>query len=141
MAMQQALAASDILIDEVLAADHLVFSVPMYNFSVPSTLKAYIDNIVRVGRTFAVDEGGGFRGLLSGKKALFVTSRGAIYRSGSPLHAFDHQEPYLRTVFGFMGLTDIHFVHADGLDFADEAHREKSLAAAQESLLALSQLW
>ncbi|MFS8184689.1 FMN-dependent NADH-azoreductase [Pseudovibrio denitrificans] len=140
-AMQSALAQSDMLIDELLSSDQLVFSVPMYNFSVPSTFKAYIDNLVRVGRTFIAAENGVFQGLLTGKKALFITARGAAYGEASPLKAFDHQEGYLRTVSGFMGLTDVQFVHADGLDFADKTYRDASLANAKKNLSEIATAW
>lgn len=139
--MNKTLAHSDVLIDELFTADQMIFSVPMYNFSIPSTFKAYIDNLVRVGRTFTVNERGAFQGLLVGKKAVFITARGAIYGDGSPLHAYDHQEGYLRTVFGFMGLTDVQFVHADGLDFAEKEYREASLVKAKEALEALALTW
>ncbi len=113
----------------------------MYNFSIPSTFNAYIDNIVRVDRTFEVTSDGGFAGLLPHKKVLFVTSRGAIYGEGSPIKEFDMQESYLRTVFGFMGITEPEFVHADGMDFADATYREKSLAHAREQLSVLAKSW
>lgn len=139
--MMEVLRGSDELIDELLAADTLVFAVPMYNFSVPSTFKAYIDNVVRVGRTFFPTDGGGFSGALSEKKALFITTRGAMYGPESPIRDFDIQTPWLKTVFGFMGLTDTTFVNADGLDFGGDEYRETSLAAAKEDLTKLASTW
>lgn len=129
----EAISLSDSLVDEVLAADRYVFGVPMYNLSIPSTFKAYIDQIVRAGRTFAVGENG-YEGLIdNSKKALIITARGGTFPPGTPAAAYDLQEPYLRTIFGFLGITDITFIHADSLNLGDEA-REKSLAAAKEAI-------
>lgn len=139
--MTAALQTSDQLIDELLKADKLVIAVPMYNFSVPSTFKAYIDNIVRVGRTFLPSEDGGFHGVLGDKKAIFITARGAMYGEGSPIQAFDMQTPWLKTVFGFMGIQDMTFVNADGLDFGEAAYRQKSLATAEKHLSELAHTW
>lgn len=139
--MKAVLKVSDELIDELLAADKLVVAVPMYNFSVPSTFKAYIDNIVRVGRTFYPAQGGGFHGALGGKKAIFITARGAMYGENSPIREFDMQTPWLQTVFGFMGLTDMEFVNADGLDFGGAAYRQDSIADAEARLVELAAAW
>jgi FMN-dependent NADH-azoreductase len=129
----EAIQISDSLIDELLAADSYVIGVPMYNLNIPSTFKAYIDQIVRVGRTFAVGENG-YKGLVdSSKKVLFITSRGGTFPPGTPYAAYDLQEPYLRTIYGFMGLTDVTFIHADSLNLGDEA-REKSLVAAKNAI-------
>lgn len=127
-----ALQTSDELVDEFLAANVCVFGIPMYNFSVPSTFKAYIDQIVRVGRTFGVDTNG-FRGLASGRQIVVITARGGNFRPGTPFSAYDHQEPYLRTVFGFMGITDVQFIHADRLNpiTSDETTRSQSILDAQ----------
>ena len=139
--MVETLKTSDLLIDEMLAADKLIIAVPMYNFSVPSTFKAYIDNLVRVGRTFFPSESGGFTGALGEKKAIFITARGAMYGEGSPIREFDMQTPWLQTVYGFMGLTDMTFVHADGLDFGGPDYREQSLSAAKAQLTEIAQTW
>ena len=89
--LNQAIATSDALVDELLAADRYVFGVPMYNFGVPSTFKAYIDQIIRVGRTFAVNEQG-FQGLVdSSKKMLVITARGGSYQQGTPAATYDLQ--------------------------------------------------
>lgn len=113
----------------------------MYNLSIPSTFKAYIDQIVRVGRTFSVNEQGGYTGLLdSSKKALVITSRGGTFPPGTPYAAYDLQEPYIRTIFGFMGITDITFIHADGLSLGEEA-REKSLTAAKDAIAQIVTNW
>ncbi|HLP87430.1 MAG TPA: FMN-dependent NADH-azoreductase [Nostocaceae cyanobacterium] len=127
------LKVSDALIDELLAADMYVFGVPMYNLNIPSTFKAYIDQIVRVGRTFLMNELG-YQGLVdSSKKALIITSRGGTFPAGTPAAAYDLQEPYLRTILGFIGITDLTFIHADSLNLGDNA-REKSLVAAREAI-------
>jgi FMN-dependent NADH-azoreductase len=93
--LQKAISTSDTLIDELLAADRYVFGVPMYNFNVPSTFKAYIDQIVRVNRTFAVNEQG-YQGLVQGKKLLIITSSGGSYRPGTPTAGYDFQVPFLQ---------------------------------------------
>lgn len=129
----EAISLSDSLVDELLAADRYVFGVPMYNLSIPSTFKAYIDQIVRAGRTFSVGENG-YQGLVdSSKKALIITARGGTFPPGTPAAAYDLQEPYLRTIFGFIGITDITFINADSLNLGDEP-RSKSLAAAKDAI-------
>lgn len=137
--MAEVLTFSDELIDEFLAADRCVFSVPMYNFSIPSNFKAYIDQVVRLGRTFT-DENGQVNGLANGKKVLFITSRGAEFGAGSPYEGWDCQEPALRYAFQFMGVTDIQFIHANGLDLGDEA-RKRGLDEAQSKIQALVNSW
>lgn len=128
--LNQAIALSDTLVDEFLAADRYIFGVPMYNFSIPSTFKAYIDQIVRVGRTFAVNEQG-FQGLVdSSKKMLVITARGGSYQQGTPAASYDLQEPYIRSIFGFVGLTDITFIHVDNLN----SDADKSLDNAQSAI-------
>ena len=138
-----ALQTSDELIDEFLAADICVFGIPMYNFSVPSTFKAYIDQIVRVGRTFAVNANG-FKGLASGRKIVVITARGGNFRLGTSFADYDHQEPYLKTIFGFMGITDVKFIHCDRLNpiTSDEATRTQSITEARTAIkeLAVSSL-
>jgi FMN-dependent NADH-azoreductase len=130
--MAEAIASSDEIVEQFLAADRYVFSVPMYNLNVPSTFKAYIDQVIRVGKTFKVGEKG-YEGLVHGKKMLVITSRGADYRAGSPFAPYDFQEPYLRAIFGFIGITDITFVNANGIDMGEES-RQKALAEANQVL-------
>jgi FMN-dependent NADH-azoreductase len=137
--MASAIQMSDQLVDEFLTVDRCVFAVPMYNFGVPSVFKAYIDQIVRVNRTFAFDESG-FKGLVQGKKILFITSRGVSYAPGSPYAGWDAQEPQLRAAFNFMGVSDLQFIHAEGLDLGDEA-RERSLTQTREKLQAIAARW
>lgn len=134
-----AIKTSDELIDEFLAADHYVFGVPMFNFSIPSTLKAYIDQILRVNRTFVVNNGG-YEGLAKNKKMLIITARGATFEPGTPFAQYDFQEPYLRTAFGFIGITDITFIHADNLAAGDEV-RQQSLTAARTAIEKVVATW
>lgn len=130
--LQKSISVSDTLIDELLAADRYVFGIPMYNFSVPSTFKAYIDQIVRVGRTFAVNEQG-YQGLVHGKKMLVITSSGGSYRQGTPTAGYDYQVPFLQAIFGLIGITDIAFIHADNMDRGDEGRKE-ALAEASNAI-------
>jgi FMN-dependent NADH-azoreductase len=130
---QAAVALSDALIAELEAADTIVLAAPMYNFSIPSTLKAWIDHVARRGRTFRYTEKGP-EGLLKGKKVFVLTARGGVYSNGAPAAAFDFQEPYLRAVLAFVGLTDVTFVHFEGLAMGPEAanaNRTKALAAIE----------
>lgn len=129
-----AIRISNDLVDEFLAADRYVFSIPMYNFSIPANFKAYIDQIVRVGRTFSVDETG-YKGLVHNKKMTIITASGGSYPEGSPTHSYDQQTPYLRLIFGFIGISDIEFIHADSLALGDTAHN-LAIANAQTALKA-----
>jgi FMN-dependent NADH-azoreductase len=129
--LTEALRISDELIDEFLAADRYVFGVPMYNFNIPSTFKAYIDQIVRANRTFAIDAQG-LRGLVEGKKAVIITARGGDFSPTSPAAPYDFQEPYLRAIFGFIGVTDIKFINANSLNEGDA--RTQSLSEARAAI-------
>jgi len=121
-AREQALAQqSDPLLEEVEAADVIVLAVPMYNFGIPSTLKAWIDHITRAGRTFHYTGPGTVEGLLRNRKVFVIASRGGIYTGDSPARALDFQEPYLRAILGFNGLTDVSFVHVEGQAMGPEA--------------------
>lgn len=124
------LSTSDALIEEVLAADTIVIGAPMYNFAIPSLLKAWIDQIVRVGKTLGYGPDGP-HGLLGNKKVIVITARGGAYEKDTPREKFDFQEPYLRHVFGFVGLTDVTFIHAEN-QARDEGG--PSLAAAAEQI-------
>ena len=119
-AERQAAALADALIAEVEAADVIVIAAPMYNFSIPSTLKAWIDHIARAGRTFRYGAAGP-EGLLRGKTVFVVTGRGGVYSGDSPARAMDFQEPYLRAMLGFLGLDDVKFIHVEGLKVGPEA--------------------
>ncbi len=138
--LAQAIELSDTLVNEFLAADRYVFGVPMYNFNVPSTFKAYIDQIVRVGRTFAIGDQGGYQGLVEGRKMLIVTARGGSFTLGSPAAPFDYQEPYLRAIFGFLGITDISFIHVENLAAGEDA-RKQSFAKAHEAIAQAVASW
>lgn len=127
-----ALARSNQLTDELLAADVLVLAAPMYNFAIPSTLKAWLDHVLRAGVTFKYTETGP-QGLLTGKRAFVLTARGGIY-AGSGL---DHQEPYLRQALAFIGIHDVQFIHAEGLNLGAE-FSEKGLAQAKAKLAELA---
>ena len=127
-AEKAALARSNQLTDELLAADVLVLAAPMYNFAIPSTLKAWLDHVLRAGVTFKYTETGP-QGLLTGKRAFVLTARGGIY-AGS---ALDHQEPYLRQALAFIGIHDVQFIHAEGLNLGAE-FSEKGLAKAKAKL-------
>lgn len=133
--VKTALTISDQLIDELLAADFLVFGIPMYNYSVPANFKAYIDQIVRVRRTFTVDSDG-YKGLVNGKKAVVITTRGGSY-AGGPL---DFQEPYLRAVFEFIGITDIAFIHAEKLAMGAE-ERQSAITSAYVAIEQVIASW
>ncbi len=111
-AHKQALSSSDALVAELSAADLVVIGSPMYNFSIPFPLKAWIDHIVRGGKTFSFGPEGA-KGLLTDKKVVVITSRGRAYGPGTPAQKADFQEPYLRFILGFIGLTDVTFIHAE----------------------------
>ncbi|WP_044871539.1 FMN-dependent NADH-azoreductase [Pseudomonas sp. LFM046] len=123
-----ALQRSNLLTEELLAADVLVMAAPMYNFAIPSTLKSWLDHVLRAGVTFKYTDTGP-KGMLTGKRAFVLTARGGIY-SGSPL---DHQEPYLRQAMSFIGIHDVTFIHAEGLNMGNE-FQEKGLASAKAQL-------
>ncbi|MFW0981868.1 FMN-dependent NADH-azoreductase [Vibrio parahaemolyticus] len=123
---------SDTLIEEVKAADTLVIAAPMYNFTIPTQLKNWIDLIARAGVTFKYTENG-VQGLIEGKKAIVVTTRGGIHKD-SPT---DNVTPYLRTVLGFVGITDVEFVYAEALNMGEDA-AAKGISDAQSQLATLA---
>ncbi|HEY0113157.1 MAG TPA: NAD(P)H-dependent oxidoreductase [Allosphingosinicella sp.] len=133
-AARQALALSDRLIEELREADLIVIGAPMYNFGMPSTLKAWFDHVLRARITFRYTEAGP-EGLIKGKRAIVVESRAGLYSEG-PSAPMDNQEPHLRTLLAFMGITDVAFVRAEKLAFGPEA-AEASIAAAARQLRAL----
>jgi FMN-dependent NADH-azoreductase len=126
---------ADSLIEEVEAADTIVLAAPMYNFTISTTLKAWIDHIARAGRTFRYTVNGP-EGLLKGRKIYVVTGRGGVYSGESPARAMDFQEPYLRGMLGFLGLTDVEFIHVEGLNISKDA-AEAGRARARETIVAL----
>ncbi|PUZ20922.1 FMN-dependent NADH-azoreductase [Chitinophaga costaii] len=120
---------SDEAIAELLAADVIVIDVPMYNFNIPSTLKAWIDHIARAGKTFRYGEGGP-EGLVKGKKVYLSISTGGVYSEG-PMKAYDFTEPYLRFMLGFLGMTDITVYRVEGVNLPSlqDAALPKAIAA------------
>ena len=120
-------ALSDKLVAQLLESDVIVIGSPMYNFSVSSTLKAWIDHVARVGLTFKYTETGPV-GLVTGKKVYIFTSRGGVYSEG-PAKVMDYHETYLRAVLGFLGITDIQFVHTEGVGMGEEATAKAVLAS------------
>ena len=123
-------ALSDELIAELKAADLLVIGAPMYNFGIPSTLKAWFDYVLRAGVTFSYSEAGP-EGLLKGKRAIVVLTRGGLYSEG-PAQLMDAQEPHLRTLLGFIGITDVTFIRAEKLAFG-ASFQEEAIAAAKKA--------
>ncbi|HEX4740886.1 MAG TPA: NAD(P)H-dependent oxidoreductase [Caulobacteraceae bacterium] len=117
--------------DEFLAAQTIVIGAPMYNFGVPSQLKAWLDRLAIRGKTFSYGDNGP-EGLSGGRKVIIVSSRGGMYSAGSPVAAFDHQETYLQAFFAFLGVTDITFVRAEGVAMGDEARQQAIQAANAE---------
>jgi len=124
-------AESDALIDELKQAEIIVIGLPMYNFGIPSVLKAYFDQIARAGVTFRYTENGP-EGLLTDKKAYVFATRGGQY-AGTPL---DSQTGYVRNFLGFLGITDVEFIYAEGLNMGD-LNKEAALAEAQQQIAKL----
>ncbi|TCR92683.1 FMN-dependent NADH-azoreductase [Rhizobium sp. BK376] len=121
--------ASDALVDELLAADTLVIGTGLINFNIYSSLKAWIDHVVRAGRTFSYTENGPV-GLAKGKKAYIVLASGGVYSEGSPAAALNHAVPYLKWILTFIGITDVETVYVEGLAMGPEA-AEKAIVAAK----------
>lgn len=120
---------SDPLIEELEAADVIVIAAPMYNFSISSTLKAWLDHITRAGRTFRYTANGP-EGLLKNKRVFVVTARGGVYTGDSQAKAYDFQEPYLRAILGFNGLTDVSFIHVEAQKSSPDA-AQAAIASAR----------
>ncbi|MBR0664976.1 FMN-dependent NADH-azoreductase [Roseomonas hellenica] len=131
---QQDVAHGGAALEEFLAADVVVIGAPMYNFTVSTQLKAWIDRLAVVGKTFRYTEKGA-EGLAGGKKVIIVSTRGGIYSTG-PAAAADHQEPYLRTMLGFFGITDIEVIRAEGLALGAEQKQQAIDAAERQIALA-----
>ncbi|WP_248730493.1 NAD(P)H-dependent oxidoreductase [Pseudomonas sp. MWU13-2517] len=122
---------SETLVTEFLASDVLIIGAPMYNFSVSSQLKAWLDRIAQVGRTFKYTEHGPV-GLAGGKRVIVVSARGGFYADG-PFQKMDFQESYLKAFFGFLGITDIEFVRAEGASKGEQS-RDKGVALARSAI-------
>ncbi len=122
---------SDALVDELLAADVVVIGTPMINFTIPSTLKSWLDYVARAGRTFSYSEAGP-KGLATGKQVILVAAKGGVY-AGNP--ALDFQVPYLKSVLGFLGMTDVEVLEVEGTAYGPEI-AEKAVEAASNKLQA-----
>ncbi|MBE9079083.1 FMN-dependent NADH-azoreductase [Romeria aff. gracilis LEGE 07310] len=139
--LRDAIRLSNQLVDEFLAADVYVVGVPMYNFSVPGVFKSYIDQIVRIGRTVAFepnDAGHVYKPLVSGKKMFVVEARGdSGFEPGGRYEPMNHHDPYLNAVFGFMGITDITFIHVEKSEYG-ENNLVESIAKARIKIAELA---
>jgi FMN-dependent NADH-azoreductase len=133
--VQAELAAGRAVLDEFLAADIVVLGAPMYNFTIPSQLKAWIDRILVAGTTFKYGANGP-EGLAGNKRVIVAISRGGFYGAGTPAAVGEHLETYLRWVFGFIGINNPEFISADGVQVGPE-HREKALASALQAVTKL----
>ena len=131
------LAAGGAYIDDLFAADIIVIGTPMYNFSIPSQLKAWIDRVVIAGRTFQYGANGPEGLLPKGKKVFIASSRGGIYTGNSPAAFLEHHETYLKGVLGFIGLTDVTVVRAEGLNLGEEA-KTAAIAKAKTEIAAIA---
>jgi len=125
----EAKAEGDATMDQFLASDVIVIGAPMYNFGIPSTLKAWIDRIAVAGKTFRYTEKGP-EGLATGKRAIVASGRGGVYGDANPA---DFQEAYLRQVLGFLGVTDVEFVRAEGVAYSPQ-HRTDAMTAAHAAI-------
>ena len=127
-------ALSEALVSQFLASDVIVIGAPLYNFSIPSQLKAWIDRIAQAGRTFRYTANGP-EGLAKGKTVIVASSRGGVYSASEGGQAMEHQESYLKVVFGFFGITDVRFVRAEGVAMGPDA-KAAALAGAERDVLA-----
>lgn len=119
---QQEVADSAAIMDEFLSADVVVIGAPMYNFAIPSQLKAWLDRVLVRDKTFRYTETGP-QGLAGGKRLIVAIARGGVYSDGAPAAPLDFQEPYLRAVFGFIGITDVEFVRAEGVNLGPDQRK------------------
>lgn len=127
-------ALSEQLVSQFLASDVIVVGAPLYNFTIPTQLKAWIDRLAQVGRTFKYTDKGPV-GLATGKTIIVASSRGGLYSTSELGQAMEHQESFLKVVFGFLGITDVRFVRAEGVSMG-EAPKAAALAAARADILA-----
>ncbi|MBV8621137.1 MAG: FMN-dependent NADH-azoreductase [Curvibacter sp.] len=125
-------AVSEALVSQFLTTDVIVVGAPLYNFSVPSQLKAWIDRICQAGRTFTYTDKGP-KGLAGGKTVVVVSTRGGMYSTSEIGNALEHQESYLKAVFGFLGIQDVRIVRAEGLSMGD-ASKSQALASAAKDI-------
>jgi FMN-dependent NADH-azoreductase len=124
-------AASAASLQEFVDADIIVIGAPMYNFAIPSQLKAWIDSVLVAGRTFRYTENGP-QGLVGPKRIIIASARGGVYSDG-PMASHDHQEAYLRDVFGFIGITDVEFVRAEGVGMGADVRRQAIETALEQA--------
>ncbi|HEY8128931.1 MAG TPA: FMN-dependent NADH-azoreductase [Hyphomicrobium sp.] len=134
--LQHDLASGQAALDEFLAADIVVVGAPMYNFGVPSQLKAWIDRLAVAGKTFRYSEKGA-EGLAGGKQVIVASSRGGFYGPQTPIAFLDHQENYLRGIFGFFGINDVIFIRAEGVAMGPD-QRSKAIEAARSEIAGLA---
>jgi FMN-dependent NADH-azoreductase len=134
-AAQAEYATTNVVLDEFVAADIIVLGAPMYNFGIPSQLKAWIDCLAAPGKTFKYSPTGA-QGLAGDKKVIIASSRGGVYSAPSPMAFMDHQESFLRSFFGFLGVTDITFVRAEGVNMGPE-QRQSALDSAMAEVALL----
>ena len=125
-------AISESLVSQFLEADVVVIGAPFYNFSIPTQLKAWLDRLAQPGRTFRYTANGP-EGLAKGKTVIVASSRGGMYSTSAAAEAMEHQETYLQTIFGFIGITDVHFARAEGLAMGPEA-RASAISKAQAAI-------
>ncbi len=137
---KEALKVSNELIAELLAADEILISTPMYNFNIPAVLKAWVDHIVRNNVTFSVGPEG-YKGLLTGKKLTAIIASGGAYPTGTPYESYNYESPYLRHILGFIGITDITFVLAGGVNEVNQGKitQEDFVAKFTPEILAAAQ--
>ncbi|HWW56574.1 MAG TPA: NAD(P)H-dependent oxidoreductase [Sphingopyxis sp.] len=140
-AMRDALTVSDALCRRLLAADALLFAMPMHNWTMPAAFKTFVDSIVRGGVTYQATGDGHYVGMLGGRKTLFVTTRGVDLRPGTPFAAMDALTPALRAAFGFIGVADPQFVDAQPMQFANEIEHAAALRRAKHELAAVARSW
>jgi FMN-dependent NADH-azoreductase len=140
-AMRATLAGSDALCRRLLDADALVFAMPMYNWSMPSAFKAFVDSVTRTNVTYVNTADGRIEGQLGRQKVLFITSRGADLRPGSPYSSMDALTPALKAAFGFLGVADPTFVDAQPLQFSNQEARAEALERARSELSAVAATW
>lgn len=127
-------ALGEAVLDEFLGADVIVLGAPMYNFSIPSQLKAWLDRILVAGRTFRYTEAGPV-GLAGGRRVVIASARGGVYSEAAPARVMDHQEAYLEAAMGFIGITDVAVIRAEGVNLPDG--RERAIASAHDRIRAL----
>jgi FMN-dependent NADH-azoreductase len=133
--LQGDLAAGQAVLEEFLSADTVVIGAPMYNFTIPTQLKAWIDRILVAGKTFKYGDGK-VEGLAAGKRVIIAVSRGGFYGADTPMAVGEHLESYLRFVFGFIGIPDVEIIPADGINYGPE-HRQKAIASALSAATSL----